>query len=69
MSDPYHNPEDFGLKQVFFADAGESYEYDMLVIWERPLVEVVRPRLDGRSVNISACSALFQRHRHRGTGR
>ena len=35
MSDPYHNPEDFGLKQVFFADAGQSYEYDMLVIWER----------------------------------
>lgn len=33
MADPYHNPEKFGLKIEYEADAGSSYEFDKLVLW------------------------------------
>lgn len=35
MADPYHNPEKFGLKIEYEADAGGSYEFDKLVLWSR----------------------------------
>lgn len=33
----YYEPAAFCLEQVYHADAGESYEFDKLVIWRRKL--------------------------------
>lgn len=32
---PYYNPEKCGLEIFDTIDTGESYEYDMLVIWKK----------------------------------
>jgi hypothetical protein len=33
MSNIYYSPEDFKLKTVDVIDFGESYEFDMIVVW------------------------------------
>lgn len=32
---PYYNPEKCGLEIVEVVDTGESYEFDMLIVWKK----------------------------------